>query len=404
MIGAIIGDIVGSRFEFNNLKSKDFNLFTDESRATDDSVMTVAVAKAIMETAKHGHGLSESSAYDGEFCTRLGEQTVKAMQDIGRRYPNCGYGGMFSRWIFCNDPEPYFSFGNGAAMRVSPAGFAARTEDEVKALSEAVTKVTHNHPEGLKGAEAAAMAVFLARSGRTKKEIRERLSAYYKLDFSIDGIRETYRFNESCQTTVPQAVEAFLESVSFEDAIRTAVSLGGDSDTLAAITGAVAEAYYGVPDAMREKALSYLDGDLRLICDEWLEFTGGEELGGKFRVLTKYIDGFSGGVPLGRWKLGADAIPYVAYDSAVEAFTDEVCRFSESHPEYGLANYPKILENNGLAPGDAALLRADAETFDDQGVLALILGVVRTERYSEGTLLDCLNSGTLVSWLKKLKK
>ncbi len=160
-------------------------------------------------------------------------------------------------------------------MRVSPAGFAARTEREAKELSEAVTKVTHNHPEGLKGAEAVAVAIFLARQGCTKKEIRRKITDnYYPLDFTIGQIRNTYEFNEICQGTVPQAVEAFLESVSFEDAIRLAISVGGDSDTLAAITGSIADVYFGVPERLEQKALSYLDDDLRAIYADWLEFVG----------------------------------------------------------------------------------------------------------------------------------
>src|SRR5690606_26273681 len=156
------------------------------------------------------------------------------------------------------DPKPYESFGNGAAMRISPVGFVARTEGEACQLSEIVTGVTHNHEEGLKGAEAAAVAIFMAHRGFTKSEIRNKMNGrYYPLHFTIDEIRDTYQFNETCQETVPQAIAAFLESASFEDAIRTAISVGGDSDTLAAITGAIAGAYYGVPDSLRDKALSY---------------------------------------------------------------------------------------------------------------------------------------------------
>lgn len=256
MLGAIIGDIVGSRFEFNNHRSKEFALFTEGCFATDDSIMTLAVAKAIL-------------ACEGDW-DRLGEQTVKHMQQIGRKYPNCGFGGMFHRWVFSGDPQPYNSFGNGAAMRVSPCGFVAKTEDEAKMLSRKVTEVTHNHAEGIKGAEAVTVAIFMARNGATKKEIRERIERdYYKLNFTLDGIRDTYLFNETCQETVPQAIEAFLESITFEDADRNAISIGGDSDTLAAIACAIAEAYYGVPLLFRQKALTYLDEELRGIFCDW---------------------------------------------------------------------------------------------------------------------------------------
>jgi type I restriction enzyme M protein len=256
MLGAIIGDIAGSRFEFHNHRSKDFELFAKGCSVTDDSIMTLAVAKAIL-------------ACDGDW-ERLGENAVKYMQMVGRKYPGCGFGGMFGEWVFDDNPKPYNSFGNGAAMRVSPCGFIAQSEDEAKLLVRKVTEVTHNHPEGLKGAEAAAVAVFLARNGTAKHEIEECMEKdYYALDFTLDGIRKSYQFNETCQGTVPQAIAAFLESDSFEDAIRNAISIGGDSDTLAAITGGIAEACYGVPPDLKSKALAYLDNELLDIFTEW---------------------------------------------------------------------------------------------------------------------------------------
>ena len=244
MIGAIIGDIVGSRFEFNNHRSKDFELFTDECEATDDSIMTLAVAKAIMETEKKMKPLLSQRENNHEYNLLLESMAIKYMQEIGRKYPYCGYGGMFRHWVFSDNPKPYNSYGNGAAMRISPVGFFAVTEYELRELSKIVTAVTHNHEEGIKGAEAVALSIFMAKRGATKEEIRNEINEnYYGLDFTIDEIRDTYRFNETCQGTVPQAIVAFFESSSFEDAIRTAISVGGDSDTLAAITGSIAEAY-----------------------------------------------------------------------------------------------------------------------------------------------------------------
>jgi len=273
MLGAIIGDIAGSRFEFDNHRSKEFELFTDKCFTTDDSIMTLGVAKAIMEAERS----AGSAGRDDAFYSALGDLTVKSMREIGQRYPNCGYGGKFHHWMFSQNPQPYGSFGNGAAMRVSPVGFAALTLSEVRRMSEAVTAVTHNHPEGIRGAEATAVAIFMARNGATPEEIREAVVRdYYPLDFTIDGIRESYQFNETCQETVPQAIVAFLESSSFEDAIRIAISVGGDSDTLAAITGGIAEAYYGVPADLRERALRFLDKDLRAIYDEWAAFSAEE--------------------------------------------------------------------------------------------------------------------------------
>ncbi len=273
MIGAIIGDIVGSRFEFNNHRSKDFELFTDECFVTDDSIMTLAVAKAIMETCRTFESSVVTSGFSDEFYSVLERNTIRYMQEIGRKYPNCGYGSRFYQWIFSQNPQPYGSFGNGAAMRISPVGFAARSKEEAVKMSKVVTSVSHNHAEGIKGAEATVIAIFMARTGSSKEEIRSRITRdYYELDFTLDEIRDTYEFDETCQGTVPQAIEAFLESTSFEDAIRNAVSIGGDSDTLAAITGGIAEAYYGVPIDMEEKALTYLDPLLRSIYDEWENF------------------------------------------------------------------------------------------------------------------------------------
>ena len=249
MIGAIIGDIVGSRFEWNNHRSKDFELFTPKCFATDDSIMTLAIGEALMR--------SRSDWSD------LDAQAVRCMQAIGRPYPNCGYGGRFMEWMYSDEPAPYNSFGNGAAMRVSACGFVAGSLEEAKALSRAVTKVTHNHPEGIKGAEATTVAIYMARSGSSMAEIREVIDrAYYPMNFTLDEIRPTYRFNETCQGTVPQALMAFFESTGFEDAIRNAISVGGDSDTLAAITGGVAQAYYGVPIELHDQAIEYLNPSL----------------------------------------------------------------------------------------------------------------------------------------------
>ena len=246
MIGAIIGDIVGSRFEWHNIKTKEFELFHRRCRPTDDSVMTLAVAQAILDSEGDPASLSQNA--------------VRQMQALGRRYPGAGYGGRFARWLCAEDPQPYNSFGNGSAMRVSPCGFAAKTLEEAIAMADAVTKVTHDHPEGMKGAEATAAAIFLARSGKSKEEIREHIvQNYYPLGFTLDEIRPTYTFDVTCQGSVPQALEAFFESESFEDAIRNAISIGGDSDTIAAIACGVAEAFYGVPEEIRDMALSYLD-------------------------------------------------------------------------------------------------------------------------------------------------
>ena len=251
MIGAIIGDIVGSIYEFNNHRSKSFPLFQGRCFFTDDTVMTLSLGKAIKEYV------------DGQGRVDLLRSAVKYMQEIGRHYPDSGYGGSFYRWIYTDNPKPYNSYGNGAAMRVSAAGFAAYTAEQADRLALTVTSVSHNHPEGVKGAQAVVKAIYHALHGMDKGSIAKLMSEYYDLDFTLDGIRDTYRFNETCQGTVPQAIQAFLESTNFEDAIRNAISIGGDSDTLAAITGSIAEAYYGVPYQLEQKALTYLDDRLK---------------------------------------------------------------------------------------------------------------------------------------------
>lgn len=259
MLGAIIGDIVGSRFEWNNYRSKDFIFFHENSHMTDDSIMTIAIAKAILS--------SKPDRSD------LGEKAIYYMRYFGHKYPNHDYGGMFSDWLMTANPKPYNSFGNGAAMRVSACGFVAKSLEDANLLSKLVTEVTHNHPEGIKGAEATTVAIYLARTGHTIPQIREYINKnYYNLNFSLDEIRDTYQFNETCRDSVPQAIEAFLESESFEDAIRNAISIGGDSDTIAAITGGIAEAYYGIPENIREKAMKYyLNGTIKAILAEFVE-------------------------------------------------------------------------------------------------------------------------------------
>ena len=257
MIGAIIGDIVGSRFEIFNHKSKDFTLFDKfECSFTDDSVMTLAVAKSLLDCKDNFENLKEI--------------TIKNMVKIGRKYPSCGYGETFYKWILTDKHEPYNSFGNGAAMRVSACGIVAKSIEEAKDLSRKVTEISHNHEEGLKGAESVAVAIFLAKTGWSKEKIREYIdSNYYKIGFTLDEIREKYHFDVTCQGSVPQAFEAFFESNSFEDAIRNAISIGGDSDTIAAITGGIAGIFYGVPREIRDEAIEFLEEDLKEILYEF---------------------------------------------------------------------------------------------------------------------------------------
>ena len=246
MLGAIAGDIIGSRFEHANIKTTDFELFTDASCFTDDTVLTVALADSIYNETDY-------------------KDTLK---QYFQRYPDAGYGGGFMQWARSDHSEPYNSWGNGAAMRVSPVGFACDTLDKVLERAEQSAAVTHNHPEGIKGAQATALAVFLARTGGSKEAIKTEIEDRfgYGLDEPLDRLRPHYHFDVSCQGTVPPAIRAFLESESYEDAVRKAISLGGDSDTLACITGGIAHAFYrDLPPGIVDKVFELLDSSLRRV-------------------------------------------------------------------------------------------------------------------------------------------
>lgn len=238
--GALVGDMVGSVYEFHNIKTKDFPFWDNACFATDDSIMTLAIAKALMDAVEEG---CFDTLTDDEWRRRFRDN----MREVGKPFPGCGYGGRFFEWMYSDDPKPYHSYGNGSAMRVSPVAWFARSLEECERLARLTAEPTHDHPDGITGAQATAGAVYLARHGADKAAIKAYVEKYYKIDFTLDEIRDTYTFNEICAGTVPYAVEAFLESDSFDDCIRNTISIGGDSDTLAAISGAIAEAYYGTP-------------------------------------------------------------------------------------------------------------------------------------------------------------
>ena len=250
MWGAIVGDIVGSCFEFNNIKTKEFSLFTEKSRFTDDTVLTVATIDALLNNKPY----------------------AKTYKQWFLKYPDAGYGGSFHRWGYSDSLEPYNSFGNGSAMRVSPVGFSFNTLEEVLVEAKKSAEVTHNHPEGIKGAQATAAAIFLARTGKSKEEIKEYIEKtfHYDLNFTLEEIRPGYAFDETCQGSVPQAIRAFLEAEDFEDAVRNAVSLGGDSDTIACITGSIAEAYFKeIPGPMISEARKRLPQEMIELVEEF---------------------------------------------------------------------------------------------------------------------------------------
>ncbi len=248
MFGAIAGDVIGSVHEFDAPKSTDFPLLTPNSQFTDDTVMTIATAHAIVSGVPYG----------------------RAYHDFGNRYPNRGYGFRFAQWLDAASPAPYDSWGNGSAMRVSPVGFAFDDLDTVLREAQRSAAVSHSHPEGIKGAQATALAIYAARTGASKADIRREIARRfgYDLDRRVDDIRPSYTFNESCQKTVPEAVIAFLDSTSVEDAIRLAISLGGDADTLAAIAGGIAHAFYGgVPDAIESAVKERLPAEFLDVID-----------------------------------------------------------------------------------------------------------------------------------------
>lgn len=257
LLGTIIGDIAGSRFELvNNKYGKEFEFLHKFCRYTDDSVMTLAVAKAFLEAK--------------EDYSNLEERVIKSMTEVGRKYPSCGYGPSFYRWIMSEDHKPYGSFGNGSAMRISAVGVVAKSVDNIKKLSAIVTNVSHNHLDSINGSEATAVAIHMALNGKSKDEIKKYIEDnYFKIDdLKIDTMKPQY-FHINCVETVKQSVGAFLESTDYEDAIRNAIALGGDSDTIGAITGSIASAFYGIPEEISKKTLEYLDDYLIKIHDDF---------------------------------------------------------------------------------------------------------------------------------------
>ena len=256
MLGSIIGDIVGSVYEFDNTKDYNFELLTPESTFTDDTVMTLAVAKWLTKDSSHSQ-----------------KQLVNFMQELGRKHPGRGYGGNFGSWLYDSNPKPYKSWGNGSGMRVSPVGFYAQTLEEALNLAKISAEVTHNHPEGIKGAQAIAASIFLTRQGKDKEELRDYIEKTfgYNLHRTIEEMRPTYAYDVSCMGSTPEAIIAYLDSKHFEDAIRLSVSLGGDSDTIAAMTGPIAQAAYGLPKELSEVCYGLLTPDLRKILDEFEE-------------------------------------------------------------------------------------------------------------------------------------
>lgn len=281
MYGAILGDIIGSPFEFDRGdKTKDFKLFSRRSHFTDDSVMTLAVCEALLKVGQDAT------------VKEIEDAVISSMQSWGRRYPHEGYGGYFRRWLTARHPEPYNSFGNGSAMRVSAAGWLYDSLEKTRVVAKATANVTHNHPEGIKGAEATASAIFMARNGSSKEEIKKYIENefHYDLNRTLDEIRPSFHMDETCQKTVPEAIIAFLEARDFEDAIRNAVSLGGDTDTLGAITGSIAEAYYGIPEWLISECRNRINKDMRDVVDAFYSLVREDDSPNTNQMIEKAIN------------------------------------------------------------------------------------------------------------------
>lgn len=281
MYGAILGDIIGSPFEFDRGdKTKDFKLFSRRSHFTDDSVMTLAVCEALLKVGQDAT------------VKEIEDAVITSMQSWGRRYPHEGYGGYFRCWLTARHPEPYNSFGNGSAMRVSAAGWLYDSLEKTRVVAKATANVTHNHPEGIKGAESTASAIFMARNGSSKEEIKKYIENefHYDLNRTLDEIRPSFHMHETCQKTVPEAIIAFLEAKDFEDTIRNAVSLGGDTDTLGAITGSIAEAYFGIPEALRSECRNGINKDMRDVVDTFYSLVRKDDSPNTNQMIEKAIN------------------------------------------------------------------------------------------------------------------
>lgn len=427
MLGAIVGDIVGSIYEWNNIHTKNFPLFREDCFFTDDTVMTCAVAEAVMNGGKR-------------------DDFIDAMKEYGAMYPNVGYGIKFLEWLMSDSREPYHSFGNGSAMRVSPCawimdcGFYDRMgmlPERGRKIARLSAEVTHNHIEGINGALATADAIFFSRfyfgdySGNSKSReydstkckiwLRDYIERTYGYDLSrrLDDIRITYKYDITCQGTVPEAIISFLESDSFEDAIRNAISIGGDSDTLAAITGSIAEAAYGIPDWIQEKAYSYLDDNLRDVVQRWIEFIAANEHGfcdghgtHKHEQLTTFLSQFTEN-HFGDWFFDEEndgsedhpmQLPFVNYDSVVYEFVDAVYTFIDTHKTFGTEYYGYFLSKANIECGMESMEKADVSSLDEQTVMALIVGAIRSDRFCEGSLKHFLETGKIAAWLLRLKE
>ena len=391
MLGAIIGDIVGSRFEFNNIKTKKFYLFDKKCSVTDDSVMSVSVA----EMCLNGYVPNNT------------EMIIQTFKKWGQRYPYAGYGNRFFHWVLSDESAPYNSCGNGSAMRISAIGFYANTEEEVEQYSKAVTEVTHNHPEGIKGAYVTAMCIYLARKGASKKEIKEFVEKYYDIDFDYEHLRKTYKHEaEICQNTVPQAIYCFLISNGFEDCLRTTISIGGDCDTTAAISCAIAEAYYGIPSKIAEQAMKYIPSDMKEIIEKF-------DFETKFSSITRYGKMLKFIKPLeeypdklGRWKPSesrTDKKGQTVITMGYPIYESDVIEFLDAMGSFMVYNYDEVIESYGIKYENIDIHKLDLAKYDDKLVLAMLTAIIRSDRINEGLIMSMIENGSILKLLLRLK-
>ena len=392
MLGAIIGDIVGSPYEFdcNNVKTTDFPLISKRSTFTDDTVMTLAVAEGLI-----------NGYYNPE---KTEKQIIKSMQKLGQKYPDAGYGGNFSRWIYLSNPKPYNSFGNGSAMRVSSVAWLYNNLSDVEYFAEISAKVTHNHPEGIKGAKSTAAAIYLARQGADKNYIRKYLEDKYeyRLSRTCDEIRPNYHHVESCQETVPEAITAFLEGNSFEEVIRLAVSLGGDSDTLTAIAGSIAEAYYPISEEIKSKAIGMLDDTLKVIMNRYKKFLNNlrQEHFFSFRKLMEYKPFFDK-----KEKTELYCRPREGNTGyfPVYCYAEEVRYLEEFIHNNRFTDYDYIgtLSRSGIEM-DMDIINNKAKEAHPLELRAMITSIIRQERFGDGFIAEAIEKGVISNLLEAL--
>lgn len=391
MIGAIIGDIVGSRFEFNNIKTKKFHLFDKKCSITDDSVMSVAVAEMCLNN----------------YVPKNKEMIIQTFKKWGKKYPNVGYGSRFFDWLLSDDSTPYNSCGNGSAMRISAIGFYANSKEEVELYSRSVTEVTHNHPEGIKGAYVVAMCIYLARKGASKKEIKEFVEKYYNIDFDYEKLRRTYKHEEEiCQNTVPQAIYCFLISKGFEDCLRTTISIGGDCDTTAAISCAIAEAYYGIPTSIIEEASEFIPSDMKEIIDKF-DFKTKSSSRTRYGNILKFIK------PLEEYpeKLGRHECFCLRKDENGQTFLtggystyeSETIEFLKAMESFMVYNYVKVIESYGIKYENIDIHKLELEKYDDKLILALLTAIIRSDRFNDGLIISKIKDGSFLKLLLRLK-